>query len=214
MELTAIAAWLNTACAGLDAAVTGAVAGLYDAAGGFFTPFSHFMDLMGKGGAILIAISLALMLFPRTRRVGTVMLLALGIGALLTNVVFKPLVYRPRPYTHEGSVYHQLWSLVGQHTESDFSFPSGHTTAATAAALGLFFATNKRKSWPAIIFALAMGLSRIYLGVHYFTDVLGGFIAGTIGAIAAFYLAKIIPNVYYQYHWKFLPQKQDEGDKA
>ena len=48
MELTAIAAWLNTACAGLDAAVTGAVAGLYDAAGGFFTPFSHFMDLMGK----------------------------------------------------------------------------------------------------------------------------------------------------------------------
>jgi len=204
MELTAIAAWLNTACAGLDAAVTTAVAGLYDIAGGFFTPFSHFMDLMGKGGAILIALSLALILFPRTRRVGTVMLLALGIGALLTNVVFKPLVYRPRPYTHEGSVYYQLWSLVGQHTESDFSFPSGHTTAATAAMLGLFLSTKKKKSWPAIIFALAMGLSRIYLGVHYFTDVLGGFVAGSIGAVASFYLCKLIPRVYYEYQFKYL----------
>lgn len=204
MELTAIAAWLNTSCAGLDAAVTEAVAGLYDMAGGFFTPFAHFMDLMGKGGAILIALSLALILFPKTRRVGTVMLIALGIGALLTNVVFKPLVYRPRPYTFEGSVYHQLWSLVGQHTESDFSFPSGHTTAATAAMLGLFLSTNKKKSWIALIFALAMGLSRIYLGVHYFTDVLGGFIAGSIGAIVSFYVCKLIPNVYYEYQFKYL----------
>ncbi len=204
MELTAIAAWLNTSCAGLDAAVTGAVAQLYELAGGFFTPFAHFMDLMGKGGALLIAVSLALILFPRTRRVGTVMLLALGVGALLTNVVFKPLVYRPRPYTFEGSVYHQLWSMVGQHTESDFSFPSGHTTAATAAMLGIFFTCPRKKSWVALIFAFAMGLSRIYLGVHYFTDVLGGFVAGTIGAVAAFYIAKLIPKVYYDYQFKYL----------
>ncbi|MBR5491175.1 MAG: phosphatase PAP2 family protein [Oscillospiraceae bacterium] len=204
MELTAIAAWLNSSCAGLDAAVTSAVAQLYDIAGGFFTPFAHFMDLMGKGGAILIAISLALILFPKTRKVGTVMLLALGIGALLTNVVFKPLVYRPRPYSHEGSVYHQLWLLVGQHTESDFSFPSGHTTAATAAMLGIFFTCPKKKSWVALIFAVAMGFSRIYLGVHYFTDILGGFVAGTIGAVAAYYIGKALPEVYYNYVFKFL----------
>lgn len=204
MELTAIAAWLNTSCAGLDASVTAAVAQLYELAGGFFTPFAHFMDLMGKGGALLIAVSLALMLFPRTRRVGTIMLLALGVGALLTNVVFKPLVYRPRPYTFEGSVYHQLWLLVGQHTESDFSFPSGHTTAATAAMLGLFLATPKRKSWVALLFALCMGISRIYLGVHYFTDVLAGFAAGAIGAVVAYFIVKIIPKVYFDYQFTFL----------
>ena len=191
MELTAIAAWLNTACAGLDAAVTGAVAGLYDAAGGFFTPFSHFMDLMGKGGAILIAISLALMLFPRTRRVGTVMLLALGIGALLTNVVFKPLVYRPRPYTHEGSVYHQLWSLVGQHTESDFSFPSGHTIASFEACTVLMLG-DKKLGIPATILAILIAFSRMYLYVHYPTDVIASVILGTIFGIIGYYAAQKI----------------------
>ena len=204
MELTAIAAWLNSSCAGLDAAITGAVAGLYSLAGDFFTPFAHIMDLLGKGGALLIAVSLALMLFPRTRKVGTAMLLALGIGALITNVALKPLVYRPRPYTFEGSVYHQLWSLVGQHTESDYSFPSGHTTAATAAMVAIFLSCPKRKSWIALLFALAMGLSRIYLGVHYFTDVLGGFAAGLIGAVAAYFIVKIIPKVYFEYQFKYL----------
>jgi len=204
MELTAIAAWLNSSCAGLDAAVTGAVHGLYGLAGGFFTPLAHLFDLLGKGGALLIALSLALMLFPRTRRVGTVMLLALGVGALITNVALKPMVYRPRPYTFEGSIYHQVWLLVGQHTESDFSFPSGHTTAATAAMLGLFLSTNKRKSWPALLFALCMGISRLYLGVHYFTDVLGGFFAGAIGAVVAYFIVKLIPKVYFEYQFRFL----------
>ena len=204
MELTAIAAWLNSSCAGLDAAVTEAVHSLYTIGGGFFTPLAHLFDLLGKGGALLIALSLALMLFPRTRRVGTTMLLALGVGALLTNVVLKPMVYRPRPYTFEGSIYHQVWLLVGQHTESDFSFPSGHTTAATAAMLGLFFTTPKRKSWVALLFALCMGISRIYLGVHYCTDVLAGFVAGAIGAVVAYYIVKILPKVYFDYQFKYL----------
>lgn len=204
MELTAIAAWLNTSCAGMDAAVTEAVHGLYTFAGGFFTPFAHLMDLLGKGGALLIALSVVLMFFPRTRRVGTVMLLALGVGALITNVALKPMVYRPRPYTHEGSIYHQVWLLVGQHTESDFSFPSGHTTAAMASMTAIFLSCPKRKSWTALLFAFAMGVSRIYLGVHYFTDVLGGVAAGLVGAIAAYYIAKLIPTVYYEYRWKFM----------
>ncbi len=204
MELTAIAAWLNTACAGMDAAVTGAVHGLYTLAGGFFTPLAFLMDLLGKGGALLIALSVVLMFFPRTRRVGTVMLLALGVGALITNLALKPLVYRPRPYTHEGSIYHQVWLLVGQHMESDFAFPSGHTTAAMASMTAIFLTCPKKKSWTAFIFAALMGISRIYLGVHYFTDVLGGIIAGLIGAIVAYYIAKLLPKVYYEYQWKFL----------
>ena len=203
MEITAFAAWLNSAFAGIDLAVAEAVYGL-SALDFFFTPFSRLMDLLGKGGALLIAVSLALMLFPRTRKVGTVMLLALGVGALITNLGLKPTVARPRPYVMESGVFQSMWQLSGQHMESDFSFPSGHTTAATAAMLGLFLATPKRKSWPAILFALLMGLSRIYLGVHYFSDVLFGFVCGAVGAIVAYYIVKIIPKVYFDYQFVFL----------
>ncbi len=209
MELTAIAAWLNTSFAGFDAAVTEAVHGLYTAAGGFFTPFALFMNLMGKGGAILIAISVLLMLYRPTRRVGTTMLLALGVGALITNLALKPLVYRPRPYTYEGSIYYQVWSLCGQHTESDFSFPSGHTTAAFAAMTAIFICCKKRYSWTAFIFAVAMGVSRIYLGVHYCTDVIGGVFAGVIGAIVAWLIVKFIPQPYFEYDLRRLGKKKE-----
>lgn len=203
MEITAAAAWLNSTFAGIDAAVAGAVHGLF-AFEGIFTPLAQIFDLLGKGGALLIAVSLALILFPRTRRVGTVMLLALGVGALITNVGLKPSVCRPRPYTFEGSIFYEMWTLAGQHTESDFSFPSGHTTAATAAMVAIFLSCPKRKSWVALVFALCMGISRIYLGVHFFSDVLAGFAAGFIGAVAAYFIVKIIPEKYYTYEFRLM----------
>ena len=97
MQLTALALWLNTAFAGFDEAVATAIHQLYVAAGWFFTPFLSFISLLGKGGIFLILLSIVLMLFRKTRRYGTTMLLALAIGALVTNVCFKPLVARPRP---------------------------------------------------------------------------------------------------------------------
>ena len=199
MELTAFAAWLNAAFAGFDNAISSAALSLQPSMDWLFQPLSLLMHYLGAGGAALIALSVVLMLFRRTRRVGTVMLLALGVGALITNLGLKPTVARPRPYLDEGSVFHQLWLLSGGHTESDFSFPSGHTTAATAAMVGLFLATPKSKSWPALIFALLMGFSRIYLGVHYPSDVLFGFVCGAVGAIAAYYIARPIPQVYYDF---------------
>ena len=183
MQLTALALWLNTACAGFDEAVATAIHQLYVAAGWFFTPFLSFISLLGKGGIFLILLSIALMLFRKTRRYGTTMLLALAIGALVTNVCFKPLVARPRPYTHDGSIFQQYWEMLGKHTESDKSFPSGHMTAAMAASLAVFLRGNKKISWTALLFALAMGVSRIYLSVHYATDVLGGVITGSIGDV-------------------------------
>lgn len=73
--------------------------------------------------------------------------------------------------------------MLGKHTESDKSFPSGHMTAAMAASLAVFLRGNKKISWTALLFALAMGVSRIYLSVHYATDVLGGVITGSIGRL-------------------------------
>ena len=198
MQLTALALWLNTAFAGFDEAVATAIHQLYVAAGWFFTPFLSFISLLGKGGIFLILLSIVLMLFRKTRRYGTTMLLALAIGALVTKVCFKPLVARPRPYTHDGSIFQQYWEMLGKHTESDKSFPSGHMTAAMAASLAVFLRGNKKVSWTALIFAFLMGVSRIYLVVHYPSDVLGGLIVGTIAGILGTLLSQKLPQRYFE----------------
>ena len=198
MEMTAIALWLNTALAGFDEGVAVAVHKLYELAPGFFTPFLTLITHMGKGGIFLILLSFALMVFRPTRRYGTAMLLAIAVGALITNICIKPLVARPRPYTWEGSVYQQFWDQLGRHTESDKSFPSGHMTAAMAASVAVFLRGNRKVSWTVFFFAFFMGVSRIYLSVHYATDVLGGVFTGAIGGVAGYYISLVIPEWFYE----------------
>ena len=82
------------------------------------------------------------------------------------------------------------------------SFPSGHTTAAFASMVPLFLMGRKRVSWLALVFAFMMGVSRIYLVVHYPSDVLGGLLVGTVAGILAVLIARVIPNVYYDYPLK------------
>ena len=197
MELTAIALWLNTTFARFDESAAIAVHRLYEIAPGFFTPFLTLVTYMGMGGIFLILLSFTLMLFRPTRRFGTTMLLAVSIGALITNLTVKPLVARPRPYTFDGSVYQQYWTLLGRHTESDKSFPSGHMTAAMAASTAVFLRGNRKISWTAFFFAFFMGISRIYLSVHYATDVLGAVITGGLGGTLGYLVSKKIPDAYY-----------------
>lgn len=211
MELTAIALWLNSAFAGFDEAVAVAIHQLYVGAGWLFTPLLTFVSILGDGGVCLIIFSALLIPFQKTRKVGTAMLLGLGVGALLTNLCLKPLVYRPRPYTWEGSVFQEIWLVMGQHTESDYSFPSGHTTAAMAAATGCFLACDRKKSWTAFFFAIVMGISRIYLGVHYCTDVFGGFLAGGVGGLAGYCITVHLPAKYYAFK---TPVKLPLGQKG
>ena len=173
MEITAAAQWLNTTFAAFDQSVTLLVHRLYEAAGGFCSPFFEFISLLGKDGIFLVLLSLALILFRPTRRFGAAMLLGIAIGALFTNLFLKVVIARPRPYADENSVFYQLWLIMGQHVESDKSFPSGHTTAAFSTMTALFFTGNKRYSWTAFIFAILMGISRIYLVVHFPSDLLG-----------------------------------------
>lgn len=209
MELTAAALWLNTVFAGFDASVTLAVHKLYEIAGGFFTPFMEAVSFLGKGGICLIILSLLLILFKKTRRFGTAMLLGLAIGALFTNLFLKIAVARPRPYADESSLFHQLWLIMGQHTESDKSFPSGHTTAAFASMVPVFLVGRKRISWTALIFAFLMGISRIYLVVHYPSDVLGGLVVGVIAGIVGTLIAKKLPEKWYQLN--ILQRKGGDG---
>ena len=197
MELTSAALWLNTTFAGFDAAVTTAVHKLYELAPGFFTPFMELISLFGKGGIFLIILSLVLTFFKKTRRFGTAMCLGLAIGALFVNLYLKVVIARPRPYVDQSSVFYQFWILVGQHVESDKSFPSGHTNAAFAAMLPLFLLGDKRRSWLALLFGVLMGISRIYLCVHYPSDVLGGAITGTVAGILGTLIARKLPEKWY-----------------
>lgn len=199
MDISSAALWLNSVFAGFDASIAVLVHTLYELGGAFFTPFFEFVSFLGDGGIFLIVLSIIFMLFKKTRRYGAAILLSIGIGALITNLWLKPWICRPRPYTNEGSIFHELWLVMGQHSESDKSFPSGHTTAAFSAMTAVFLVGNRRISWTAFIFGILMGISRIYLAVHYASDVLGGIVVGLVAGSIGYFICTKIPTVFYDY---------------
>ncbi len=209
MDISAPAQWINQTFAGFDAAVTTAVHKLYEIGGAFFTPFFEGISFIGKGGICLIIMSLLLMLYRPTRRFGTAMCLGLAIGAVVTNLIVKPWVARPRPYVDQSSIFYQYWLTVGQNVESDKSFPSGHTTAAFDCMTPVFILGNKRLKFLALTFAILMGIARIYLCVHFPSDVLGGIIVGILAGILAVLIARKLPQAWYE--WEFGKKKVQTG---
>ena len=181
-----MAQWLDTACHGFDYAILHAINAFAVAAGDVFAFLMRAITILADHGYGMIALGLILFCFKRTRKVGLAALFAIGVGALITNVTLKPLVFRARPYTHEE--YRVLWEKVGALVESERSFPSGHTTAATAAMMGIFLSTNKKRTWPVLLFPILMGFTRLYFVVHYPTDVIGGLVAGALGGLGGFAL--------------------------
>ena len=199
MELSAPAYWINTTFADFDVGIITAVHKLYDLAGGFFTPFFEFISYLGKGGIFLILLSLALMFFRKTRRFGTSMLLGVTIGAIFTNLFLKVVIARPRPYADESSIFYQLWLTVGQNVESDKSFPSGHTTAAFDTMTPAFILGKRKVKIAAAAFAIIMGLARIYLVVHFPSDVVGGMIVGILAGCLGVLIAQKLPGKWYRW---------------
>lgn len=209
MEISAPAQWINQTFAGFDVSVTTAVHKLYEIGGAFFTPFFEGISFIGKGGICLIIMSLLLTLYRPTRRFGTAMCLGLAIGAVVTNLIIKPWVARPRPYVDQSSIFYQYWLQVGQNVESDKSFPSGHTTAAFDCMTPVFILGNKRLKFLALTFAILMGIARIYLCVHFPSDVLGGMIIGILAGILAVLIAKKLPQTWYE--WEFGKKEAQTG---
>lgn len=130
-----------------------------------------WLTVLGDGGLLWIVATGLLLIFPQTRRVGLTVAFSLIIEALLCNVLIKPWVARVRPFDVNTAA--QL--LIAP--PADYSFPSGHTGAAFATAAGLYFA--RHSLWlPTTILAAIMGFSRLYLYVHYPSDVLCGALLG------------------------------------
>lgn len=125
-------------------------------------------------GVIWILIGLGMMCFSQTRRDGFLCLLAIAFNALVVNGILKHGVARVRPF----NAVEKLHSLIKP--PDDFSFPSGHTAVAFAATAAIFFAGYKKTAIALAFYAVLVGFSRIYLGVHYLTDVLAGAFIGVL----------------------------------
>lgn len=186
-----MAQWLNSAFFNFDRVAFLSMHNLAVNQGGFFTPFLSFITFFGNGGWFPLVVGVILLLFKKTRKVGFTILLSVGIGALFTNLLIKNAVARARPYI-ESSEYNEWWQFVWGKTESDLSFPSGHMTCTMAFSTAIFLTCDKKISWLAFVFAILMGLSRVYLIVHYLTDVICGGIVGLIGGILGYLLCQLI----------------------
>ena len=140
----------------------------------------QFVSSLGNKGMIWIGIGILLLLLgvknKKRRNGGLLVLLSLAVNFLACNVILKPLVDRTRPYYVLD--YTPLIPPVG-----DPSFPSGHTSASFAAATAIY-AINRKWGLAAYLRAAVMGCSRLYLGVHFPTDVLAGALVGTAAALA------------------------------
>ena len=137
------------------------------------------ITMLGDEGIFWIAWAVLLLLFPKTRKIGLGMGFAMIIGLLVCNVTLKPLIARIRPY----DLKEQMGIVIPLLTERmhDFSFPSGHTIASFEGAVVLL-KNSKKMGIPAMVIAILIAFSRLYLYVHYPTDVLCSVVLGTIFA--------------------------------
>ncbi len=154
----------------------------------FMDKFMPFITIFGDAGIFWMVISALFLVFPRTRKTGLGMAIAMMIGLVVCNITLKPLVARTRPYDLQAELGVMIQLLC--EAQHDFSFPSGHTIASFEAAVVML--KNKKFGIPAMILAVLISFSRMYLYVHYPTDVIASIILGTLFALIGNALAGLI----------------------
>lgn len=161
----------------------------------FLTPIMKAITLLGSfKGIFWIMICIALLVISRTRRAGVAASIALAFSGIISNAIIKNLVDRTRPYVAIDGL-----EPLGK-IPTDPSFPSGHASAAFAVSVALCIALpwimeKKKAHLIGVLFIVLSSLisfTRLYLGVHYPSDVLAGIILGIIYGIVGAALAKLI----------------------
>jgi len=146
------------------------------------------ITMFGDGGIFWIAIAVILLFTRKYRKIGLGMAFALSMGLLVCNIILKPGVARIRPYDFQMEYFSKEIALIagGMH---DFSFPSGHTIASFEACMVLMLG-NRKFGIPATVLAILVAFSRLYLYLHYPTDVIASILLGTAFGFLGYALAQ------------------------
>ena len=157
---------------------------------GFMDTVMPIITIFGDAGIFWMVVAAVLFLIPKTRKTGLGMAIAMMIGLIVCNITLKPLVARIRPYDLQLQEFGITIQLLGDKMH-DFSFPSGHTIASFEAAV-VMLKNSKKLGISAMILAILISFSRLYLYVHYPTDVIASVILGTLFALIGNALAGLI----------------------
>ena len=171
---------------------------------GFLDAVMPIVTLFGEGGIFWIAWAVLMLVFPKTRKTGIAMAIALVMGVLICNVTLKPLVARPRPYDYQLEHFGVTIKLLidAQH---DYSFPSGHTATAFMGAEFLRKEYWDVSPWIGVAgYAVAAGTGffRMYNNRHWLTDVLTGAGIGILSTQAAYWLYPTITKTFFRKRYK------------
>ena len=154
----------------------------------FFDAIFPFISMLCNHGEIWIVTAIVLLMFSKTRRTGLAAAIALLMGLVLVNMIMKPAIARIRPYDLVNV------SLIIDKPH-DYSFPSGHTIASFE-AFGAMIMTNKKLGFIALAPALLISFSRLYLYVHFPSDVIVSVILGILFAFIAVKITDVILKKY------------------
>ena len=138
------------------------------------TPFMKAITVLGNAGVFWLILTALMLFIPKTRRAAFASAVAMVFVFITCNLITKNLVNRIRPY----EVVEGLERLVAKPV--DASFPSGHTAISFGSAVALFFYLNRKFGIGLLVLASVIAWSRLYVGVHYPTDVLGGLVFGIV----------------------------------
>ncbi|MCR4781169.1 MAG: phosphatase PAP2 family protein [Lachnospiraceae bacterium] len=140
----------------------------------------------GKAGIFWILLTLAMLIFSKKpKKMAWTSMVALVLSVIVVNLILKNLVCRERPCWVDETVK----MLVK--VPKDFSFPSGHSSASFASAVSIFL-YRKKEGIAALVLATLIAVSRLYLFVHWPTDVLVGSLLGIVEAIVAYFIVRFV----------------------
>ena len=145
-----------------------------------------WITLLGDAGIFWMVCAAILAFTKKYRKIGFGMAIAMAMGLVVCNMILKPTVGRIRPYDFQESLGVTINLLIEK--QHDFSFPSGHTIASFEACTVILLGSRKL-GIPATLLAILIAFSRLYLYVHYPTDVIASVILGTIFGIIGYLVA-------------------------
>ena len=149
----------------------------------FLDMIMPWITVLGDAGIFWMIVAAVLAITKKYRKIGFGMAIAMALGLLVCNVTLKPLVARIRPYDFQETLGVTINLLIEK--QHDFSFPSGHTIASFEACTVILLGSRKL-GIPATLLAILIAFSRLYLYVHYPTDVIASMILGTIFGIIGY----------------------------